>query len=429
MRSSIKFSSNANSLLQQKINISIIFNHLRLKNPIARAKISKDLGISAPAVSRAIEKLIEKGYVIEAERIKTKMGKRPTPLIINNEKFFVVGIDLGKERLEMALVDLSSEVIEKFTGSIIMKNKRAVKRIISEVKGFINKYTNNKNSSSYKIGAACIGVPAAIDINTERVLNANHYKDWEWKDFNLKNIITSEFNIPVFVENDANLSAIGEKYYGEGQNYDTIIFVEVSKGVGAGIIIDNKLFRGSGGSAGEIGFTISNSKELAFKVEERGFLEEYISEKSIIERTISEIKEGRKTIIMDMVKNNIERITLSLICRAAIKGDKLANDIITAIVELLAIGIINLILIIDPQLVVLGGDIFKLPEVNDLFIKPITERIKNSIPFVMPAIKISSLGKDTCIRGASFNAIESMLTNEFPYRIDPSRYHLENINN
>jgi N-acetylglucosamine repressor len=418
MNSSLKFLNTANSELQREINISIIFNHLHVNNPISRAEISKDLKISAPVVSRAIEKLMKEGYVIEAERVKTKIGKRPTPLVINKEKFFVIGIDLGKERLKIALVSLNGEVIEKFTGSVILKNKRAIKRIIAEVKGFIKKYTNSEDLKPYKIGAVCIGVPAAIDINTRRVLGIKNYKDWEWKDFNLKNIIEDEFNIPVYVENDANLSAIGEKHYGEGQKYETIIFVEVSKGIGAGIIIDNRLIRGSGGSAGEIGFTLDTYRKLTFKIKDRGSLEEYSSVRSIRERTIAEIKKGKKTIIMDMVKNDIEKVTTSLVCIAAIKGDKLANDIITDIGKLLSIGIINLILIVDPQLVVLGGDIINLPGVNELFIKPIIERVKSSIPFVIPEIKVSSLGEDTCIKGASFNAIESVLVNEFPYRIE-----------
>jgi predicted NBD/HSP70 family sugar kinase len=418
MRGTFKFLDTANPRLQQQINMSIIFNHLLVKNPISRAKISKDLRISAPAVSRAIEKLIEKGYVIETERIKTKMGKRPTPLIINKNKFFAIGIDLGKERLKMALVNLRGEVVEKYKGSIISKNKRAIKRVVTEIKEFIKKYNNSKNLKPYKIEAICIGVPASVNINTERVLSTDHYKEWGWKDFNLKNIITNEFNIPVLVENDANLSTIGEKHYGEGQKYNTIIFVEVSKGIGSGIIIDNKLIRGSNGSAGEIGFTISNSKELAFKVKDRGSLEEHSSVRNIMERIKAEIRKGKKTIITDMVRNNIERITPSIVCSAAIKGDKLANDIINNIVEFLSIGIINLILAIDPQLVVLGGDISNLAEVNNLFIKPIIEKIKSSIPFVIPNIKVSSLGEDTCIRGASFNAIEYVLIREFPYRID-----------
>lgn len=418
MRDSFNFLNTANPSLQQMINMSIIFNYLRLKSPISRAKISRDLGISAPAVSRAIEKLIEKGYVIETERIKTKVGKRPTPLIINRNRFFVVGIDLGKERLKMAMANLSGEIVEKYTGSTILKNKKTIEKVTGEVKDFIGKYADGKKSSSGNIEAICIGVPAAIDINDERVLRTDYYKEWEWRDLNLKKILIEEFNIPVFVENDANLSAIGEKQYGKGQKYSSLVFIEVSSGIGAGIIIDNKLIKGSNGSAGEIGFTISNSKKINFKIKDKGFLEEHSSVRSIRGSAIEEIKKGKRTIITNMVDGKIEEITPFIVCRAAIKGDKLANDIITQMVEILSIGIINLILIVDPQLVVLGGDIFDLPEISKLFIKPITKKIKNFVPFVIPEIKASSLGGDTCIRGAAFNAIDSILVEEFPFRIE-----------
>ena len=418
MKNTFNFLNTANPRSQHIINTSIIFNHIRENNPTSRAKISKDLGISAPAVSRAIEKLIKKGYVVEVERVKTKMGKRPTPLIINKNKFFVVGIDLGKERLKMALVNLGGEVADKFTGSVISKDKKAIEKTVTEVKEFIKKYTSGKNLNSYNIKAICTGVPAAIDIDKEKVVSTNHYKDWEWKDFNLKNIITSEFDIPLFVENDANLSAIGEKHYGEGQKHSNIVYIEISSGIGAGIIIDNKLIKGSSGTAGEIGFIISNSKKLDFKIKDKGFLEKYSSLRNMRGRAIEEIKKGKETIIKDMVKNNIERITPYIVCEAATKHDKLANDIITHMVELLSVGIINLILIVNPQLVILGGDFFNLPEVSKLFIKPITEKIRRYIPFIIPEIRVSSLGDETCIRGASFNAIESMLVKEFPYRIE-----------
>ncbi len=418
MKSSFYFLGTANPGLQQTINMSIMFNYIRTKSPISRAKISKDLGISAPAVSRAIEKLIEKEYVIETERVKTKRGKRPTPIVINKNKFFVLGIDLGKERLRMALANLKGEIVDKYRGSVILKDKKSVEKIVSEVKEFIRKCMSNPKTGSSKIEAICIGVPAAIDINTEKVLSTNYYKGWEWKDLGLKEIIESEFNISVFVENDANLSAMGEKQYGDGKKYNNIIFIEISNGIGSGIMIDDRLVSGSDGSAGEIGFTIANSKKLNFKIKDRGFLEEHSSIRSIRGRAIDEIKKGRKTMITDMVDGDIEKVTSSMVCEAALKDDKLANDIITDMVEILSIGIINLILIVNPQLVVLGGDIFNLPELGKLFMDPIKEKIKNSVPFVIPEIKVSSLGGDTCIRGASLNAIESMLVKEFPFRVE-----------
>jgi len=105
------------------------------------------------------------------------------------------------------------------------------------------------------------------------------------------------------------------------------------------------------------------------------------------------------------------------VCEEAIKGDELANNIITEMVNFLSVGIINLILILNPQIIVLGGDICNLPEVNKLFMKPIIERIKDPIPFKTPQIKLSSLGEDAGIIGASYLAVESIITAKFPYKI------------
>jgi len=119
-----------------------------------------------------------------------------------------------------------------------------------------------------------------------------------------------------------------------------------------------------------------------------------------------------------MVKNDIEKIEPYMVCEAATRGDELANDIITEMVNFLSIGIINLSLIQNPKIIVLGGDICSLPEVSRLFLEPIIEKIKSSIPFKIPEIKLSLLGEDAGVVGASFQAIESLLTNKFPYKIE-----------
>ena len=107
-----------------------------------------------------------------------------------------------------------------------------------------------------------------------------------------------------------------------------------------------------------------------------------------------------------------------MVCKAVIGGDRLANSIIAEMVNFLSIGIINLILIINLQIIVLSRDICSLPEVRRLFVEPIIEKIKSSIPFKIPVIKLSSLSEDARIIGASFLATETLLIGEFPYKIE-----------
>ena len=416
MERSLNFLRTASAGLQYKINISIIFNYIRENESISRIKISNDLKISPSAVSRVVDKLIKDGYVVEADKLKTKGGKRPTLLKINQSKGFVIGIDLGKEKFKLALANFNGEIFEKYKGFKILNNKNIAEKIINEIKETLGRYYQYEKMRWGSLKTICVGVPAVIDINSGKIISAPLYGNW--KDLNLKEILGSEFNIPVYIENDVNLSALGEKHYGEGKKFKDFIFIEISNGIGAGIIIDNYLFRGSIGSAGEIGFTIVNIENLGFKVKNKGFLEKFASVESIKKKAIREIRNGRKTIITEMVKNDIEKIEPYMVCEAATRGDELANDIITEMVDFLSIGIINLILIQNPQIIVLGGDICNLPEVNRLFLEPTKEKIRDSMPFGIPEIELSLLGEDAGIVGASFQAIESLLMNKFPYKIE-----------
>lgn len=418
MERPLKFIKTASAKLQFKINTSIIFNYIRENEPISRIKISNILNISPSAVSRIINKLIEENYVVEADKQKTKGGKRPTLLKIKKSEGFVIGIDLGKEKFTLALAYLNGEIIDKYIGFKISNDKKIAVKIINEIKKVLSKYHSQKIIKEDNLKAISVGVPTAIDIDSGKIISVPLYGNW--KGLNLKEILNNEFNVPVYIENDVNLSAIGEKHYRfrREENFKNFIFLEISNGIGAGIIIDNHLFRGSNGLAGEIGFTIINNRNLGFKIKDKGFLENFASVESIRIKTIREIRKGRKTIITEKVNNDIEKIEPYIVCNAAMQGDELAKDIMLEMVDFLSIGIINLILIQNPQIIIIGGDLCNLPNVNRLFLGPIMDKIKESIPFKIPRIEMSLLGKDAGVVGAYFQATESLLMNKFPYKIE-----------
>ena len=418
MRQSFKFVKTASSELQFKINQSIIFNYLRENGPISRAKISRDLKISAPAVSRVIEKLISNNYVLETKKQETKCGKRPTLLALNKDKGFVLGIDLGGEKIRMSLMNYSGVIVKKYIGPEIMDSTDIGLRLNKEILKALDDC--KKNEWGYpnppEIQSICTAIPADVDPISGRITSAPLYGSW--RDINLKEKINARFKIPVFVENNVNLAAWGEKNYGRGKDFTNIVFLEISNGVAAGIIIDNVLLRGENGYAGEIGFTIIDTENLGFKVINKGFLEKFASVTSIKKKALKAISDGEKTLILDLAGNDINKIESSLVCEAAIKGDKLAKEIIENVVKFLSIAMINLILIIDPKIIILGGYIFNLPYKNELFVNPIKNFIEQSIPFEIPDIEFSVLGDDAAIMGSCFMAIESLLTGEFPYKID-----------
>jgi N-acetylglucosamine repressor len=420
MNKSFNFVKTASSELQFKINQSIIFNYLRENNPISRAKISRDLKISAPAVSRVIEKLISDDYVLETKKQETKSGKRPTLLVLNNKRGFVLGIDLGGEKIRMSLMNYSGIIVQKYIGPEILDSMDIEEVLNKEILKAFDDCSKNKLNypNTPEIQSICIAIPAEVDPVSGIIISAPLYGSW--RNINLKEKIGKRFNIPVFIENNVNLAAWGEKNYGRGKDFANIVFFEISNGIKAGIIIDDVLLKGENGYAGEIGFTISNTENLGFKTINKGFLEKFASVTSIKNKAVKSIKEGEKSIIMDLSGNDISKIDPSLVCEAAMKGDKLAKEIIENVVKLLSIAMINLILIIDPRIIILGGYILNLPYKNELFVSPIKNYIEKSIPFEKPDIELSELGDDAAIMGSCFMAVESLLIGEFPYKIDQS---------
>jgi N-acetylglucosamine repressor len=418
MNQSFKFVRTASSELQFKINQSIIFNYLRANSPISRAKISQDLKISAPAVSRVIEKLINENYVLETEKQETKSGKRPTLLALNIEKGLVLGIDLGGEKIRMSLMNYGGSIVKKYSGSEILDSLDIEGVLKEEILKIFDDCAKNKlnYSNPPEIQAICIAIPADVDPVSGKIISAPLYGSW--RNFNLKEKIGSMFDIPVFIENNVNLASWGEKNYGRGKNFSNVVFLEISNGIKAGVIIDNFLLKGENGYAGEIGFTIVNTENLGFKVINKGFLEKFASITSIKNKAVKSISQGEKSSILSMAGNDISKVDPSIVCEAAIKGDKLANEIIEYVVKLLSIAMINLILIMDPKIIILGGYIFNLPYKNELFVNPIKNYIKGSIPFTIPDIELSELGDDATIMGSCFMAIETLLAGEFPYKID-----------
>ena len=418
MAQSFKFVRTASSELQFKINQSIIFNYLRENSPISRANISQDLKISAPAVSRVIEKLISDNYVLETKKLETKSGKRPTLLALNKDRGLVLGIDLGSEKIRMSLMNYDGNIVKKYTGPEILDSSDIDEILKEEIIKVFNDCSENKlnYSDPLEIKSICIAIPADVDPMSGKIISAPLYGSW--RNINLKEIIGSVFDIPVFIENNVNLAAWGEKNYGRGKNYSNVIFLEISNGIKAGIIIDNLLLKGENGYAGEIGFTIVNTENLGFKIVNKGFLEKFASITSIKNKAVKSIKEGKKSNIMDLAGDDINKIDSSLVCEAAIGGDRLAKEIIENVVQLLSIAMINLILIMDPKIIILGGYIFNLPYKNELFVDPIKKYIGKSIPFKIPDIELSTLGDDATIIGSCFMAIETLLVGKFPYKID-----------
>jgi len=419
---SLRVSSTINANIQNEINKSIIFHYLCENDRAYRAKVAEDLKISAPAVSRAVKRLIEGQFVIESEKIPTGKGKKAIQLMVNTNKGFVVGIDLIKERTRFAISNFKGEIVNEYDGFKFYDNIDLENEIDLEIDKILGFYSSGKakTKSSGKLKAICIGIPAATTRADQFSITSALYKSLEGVD--LTAALEKKYKVPVYVENIVKLSALAEKNYGMGKDFENIVFFEVSNGIGAGIILDNHILRGANGASGEVGFTIIGRENLGYGATNQGFLEKNASMAGIRQKAIERIEKGQKTLIFELAEKEVKKINASTVCEAAFQKDKVARDLIDETVDYLSIAIINLILTLNPEIVVLGGDICKLPHLDELILEPITKRAARIVPFPMPQIVKSSIGKDAGILGASYLAIESLLVSYFPYKLSPDFY-------
>jgi glucokinase len=222
--------------------------------------------------------------------------------------------------------------------------------------------------SSSEVKAIAIGVPGQIDTGQGVVRNAPNISNW--KDYPLMSKLAKWVGTtPIYLENDAHCAAMGELYYGAGQHYNNLVYMTVSTGVGGGVIINRKLWAGHHGVAGEIGhmtLNLPSDSEVECGCGRKGCLEAYASGISMAKRATKKIKEasvlrdnyGRK--VLELSERNGGKITSIILSEAAAAGDEFAIDMIKENAYYIGIACANLITILDPEALVIGGGVSKI---------------------------------------------------------------------
>jgi Transcriptional regulator/sugar kinase len=386
----------ANANLQNNINVSIIFNYIRARGDAYRARIARDLNMSAPAVSRAIERLICEGYLVESERVLAESGKKAARVSVNAARGLIVGIDILAEPIEIAISD--------FAGTLLYSAKGPRLEGEEEFSSFLEKVVDDALAGNRRLGggeakrvlAICVGVPAAVDPSSG-LLNVSLYPTIVTSDFRKR--LADRFGADVFIENTANLAAIGEWKRGAGEGAKSLLFVAIGNGIGAGLILDGNLYRGTHGSAGEIGYLLTHPEALDYAGAKRGFLETKSSLGALREMGLG--GDG----------------SLRAACLAAEAGDAMALAALREAVEHLAVALLDCMILLDPELVILGGGAVEDTEAEDFIARPLIERVSGSFPFGLAPVRLTSLGSRASVLGALQFGLDSLIVQAFPYRL------------
>ena len=262
----------------------------------------------------------------------------------------LVGVDIGGTKLAAVVADTDGQILNKVRQPTESHKgfEYAIKLIFDMIDQLLHveQFTRSQVSS---IGISCGG---PLDTQTGIVYSPPNLPDWDA--IPLADIVETEFKIRPVIENDANAGALAEWRFGAGRDYNHVVFMTMSTGIGAGIVVDGRILHGASDCAGEVGHQVLIPYGPVCGCGNRGCLEAICSGPAIAKRAQEKIRKNPHTKILDLVDGNIEAIRSEEVLEAAKSADPLALDLVKEISFYMGWGIANLVNIINPEIVLIG---------------------------------------------------------------------------
>jgi len=373
------------------INRTAILELIRSEGPISRTYISKKLNVSLPTVMRIVDELTAEKIVIDQDNKEWSGGRKRSLITLNYKEHITVGLDMGGSKIYGAVTNLGGEVLFE---KQYEKDNTSGEEIYNLLLEPIDELLLEARETKKNILGIGIGVPGVTYHDTGVVIWA---PSLNWRDFPLKDRLMEKYSLPIIVDNDVNLAALGEMWFGAGKDVQDLVTVYIGTGIGAGVVIDGALYRGAHQAAGEIGYLLPGREFLKNSYPKFGALEKMAAGTGMIKRAMKYLKEHKD-------KKVNEGISAEDIFNAHRRGEIWASHIVEEVLDYLAILIAAVISFYDPEVIVISGGVVNSA---DLIIGPICKRIEGKLPHI-PSIISSSLGHRATVMGAMINLIHNV---------------------
>lgn len=395
----------ADQLFVRKLNTRTVSECLRLYSPLSRAELAKRTGLYRSTISSIIGELIERGFVRETEiQSDLRVGRPGMLLEFNPQGGSAIGLDMGVDYISIILVDYTAKILWRKRESIIEDGPQ--QEMVNLAEKMITEGLDISKDLGIPPMGIGVGLPGLVDTLQGKLIIAPNL---HWNDLPIKKMWKDKFHLPVFVENESNNGAMGEFFYGAAHGKTDFIYLGTGIGLGGGIVINGKLFKGSKGFAGEVGHTLLYKGGEHCGCGNTGCWETYVGPRYIMRRIRQVLESGQRSTIYDLVDGDLNKLNMDVVIEAAKKWDRIATDTLNEIGVHLGRGISNLINIFNPELIVMGG---ALSPASPWLIPIMQEAIqKNVLPPLLDNLNIvpSQLGQDSNVLGAVALVLDNIL--------------------
>ncbi len=388
----------------------MILNTIREKGPISRVDLSVSCSLSIATTKRLIDELISQGLVSEgaSHEEHRSRGRKASVLGLNGRFGFAVGVDIEPDALILTGLGFDGSVISRRELHPATDDRgRLQEQLFAEVRGTVDECIARGGGPLMGIG---IGIAGLVNSREGVILYCPGLPGWE--NVGLAALMRERFNVQTLIDDGVRCMALAEKRHGPRRDLDTFLFIYIGHGVGAGIVLDNRMYRGKNGVCGEFGHITVRENGPLCKCGNRGCLEALVSTSAIQNHVRELLSANVYSVLRDRAFPS-GSLTLADLYEAAIEGDKLANIVVGETEESIGIGVADLINIFDPGTVILAGDVVEnLHELILDGVKRIVRRRALHTIAQRTVIEKSGFETNTAALGAATMVIERFLENE-----------------
>ncbi len=365
----------------------------------SRADIARRTGRSRSTISEVVARLLPTGLIEEVGSGESRGGRRPILIGFRDGASSILGMDIGAAHVSVALTDLRGRILEwRRRDHPVQSDPKGTAVLAMELGE--DCLAARKADAPQPMGIG-VAVPSPVDPGSpyrilERILPA-------WHDFDLLGALRSRFEVPVFVDNDANLGALAEHHWGKAVGIDDFAYLKVATGIGAGLMIDGEIYRGATGVAGEIGHVAIDPRGPRCVCGNRGCLATFVGTRALVDRTRSLLPDFPDSVLAGTGPD------IRALEDAALADDPLALKVVGEAARNLGIVIAGVLNLMNPGSVILGGSLARL---GDRLIAPLGEAVAGRTLVASAAaseIRTSELGPRATALGAATHVLVAAL--------------------
>jgi predicted NBD/HSP70 family sugar kinase len=328
--------------LMRAINRSIVLNQIKAYGPIPRADLARRTHLSPATITGITAELIQDGLIYEKEMGDSSGGRRPIRLALNPRGGFVIGVKLTEDHLSVALTDLEATVLARRT--IPLADSLLENVLDSMVRSVLALLEEEHIPTSQFLGVG-VGLAGIVDAG-RGILRESPFLGWG-TNVPLAELLRQRLDVPIYIDNDVNTLTMTELWFGRGRGFNHFIIVTLGRGLGAGIVIDGKLYQGHSGGAGEFGHFVVDPNGALCGCGKRGCLETYVADPALVRLAQEAYRDGGQDFVVTQVETLIER---------ASSHDPIAQQVFSQAGEVLGRNLANLVNLLAPQLIVISGE-------------------------------------------------------------------------